>query len=113
MTDAVDVAGRADEAVLVTLAALARSAGGPVPTGVVDEARELATHGDVFDALGRAGPAATPPCARAGAVVSYADLRADDRAGDGPQRVHTGTDRHRGLPPAGPGGLGGRRLAGA
>ena len=55
VTDAVDVAAAADEAVLVTLAALARSAAGPVPTGVVDEARELATHGDVFDGVGRAG----------------------------------------------------------
>ena len=53
VTDAVDVAAAADEAVLVTLAGLARSATGPVPAGAVDEARELATHGDVFDALGR------------------------------------------------------------
>lgn len=36
-------------AVLVTLAALARSAAGPVPTGAVDEARDLATHGDLFE----------------------------------------------------------------
>ena len=45
-----NVAADADEAVLVTLAALARSAGPRCPPGVVDEARELATHGDVFDA---------------------------------------------------------------
>ena len=35
-------------AVLVTLAALARSAAGPVPAGAMDEARELATFGDQF-----------------------------------------------------------------
>ena len=40
----------APAAVLVTLAALARSAAGSVPAGAVDEARELATHPDVFDA---------------------------------------------------------------
>ena len=73
VTDAVDVAAAADEAVLVTLAALARSAGGPVPTGVVDEARELATHGDVFDAWDE--PDGSDPALRAaGEVVTYADL---------------------------------------
>lgn len=41
-------ASDADRVVVVTLAALARSAGVPVPAGAVDEARELATHGDVF-----------------------------------------------------------------
>jgi uncharacterized protein (TIGR03089 family) len=54
VTDAVDVASSVSaaskDAVLVTLAALARSAGSTVAAGVVDEARELATHGDVFDA---------------------------------------------------------------
>jgi len=59
VTDALDVAEGADEAVLVTLAALARSASVPVPAGVVDEARELATHGDVFDAW--AGPPGSAP----------------------------------------------------
>lgn len=39
--------GDAEHLVVVTLAALARSAPTPVPTGAVDEARELATHGDV------------------------------------------------------------------
>jgi uncharacterized protein (TIGR03089 family) len=37
-------------AVLVTLAGLARAAATPVPTGVMDEARELSTHGDQFAA---------------------------------------------------------------
>lgn len=36
--------------VLVTLAGLARSATVPVPTGVMDEARELSTHADQFAA---------------------------------------------------------------
>ena len=73
VTDAVDVAAAADEAVLVTLAALARSAAGPVPTGVVDEARELATHGDVFD--GWDEPDGSDPALRsAGGVIVYADL---------------------------------------
>ena len=39
-----------EHVVLVTLAALARSATAVVPSGAVDEARDLATHGDVFDA---------------------------------------------------------------
>lgn len=37
-------------AVLVTLAGLARSAATPVPQGVMDEAKELSTHGDQFAA---------------------------------------------------------------
>src|SRR6187401_95707 len=90
VTDAVDVAAAADEAVLVTLAALARSASGPVPTGVVDEARELATHGDVFDAWDE--PDGSDPALRAaGEVVAYADLVSAPRPASGPQRVHTDT----------------------
>jgi uncharacterized protein (TIGR03089 family) len=88
VTDAVDVAAAAPEAVLVTLAALARSAAGPVPAGVVDEARELATHGDVFD--GWAEPDGREPALRAaGALLTYSDL--PTAATGGPQRVHTGT----------------------
>jgi len=60
VTDAVDVASTATAAgadvVFVTLAALARSAAVPVPAGAVDEARELATHGDVFDAWDEPDP---------------------------------------------------------
>ncbi|KGN36939.1 TIGR03089 family protein [Knoellia subterranea] len=37
-------------AILVTLAGLARAALVPVPPGVMDEAKELSTHGDQFDA---------------------------------------------------------------
>jgi uncharacterized protein (TIGR03089 family) len=88
VTDAVDVAAAADEAVLVTLAGLARAAGGPVPAGVVDEARELATHGDVFDASD--APAPTDPALRTpDGVVTYADL-VPTQAGTA-QRVHTAT----------------------
>ena len=75
VTDAVEVASAADEAVLVTLAALARSAPVGVPAGVVDEARELATHGDVFDAWDE--PAAADPALRTGGdVTAYGDLPA-------------------------------------
>ena len=100
----------ADEAVLVTLAALARSAGAPVPAGVVDEARELATHGDVFDAWDEPDGERPGPAGR---------RRRDDlrrawcrRRRATPQRVHTATARHRGVPAARPGDVGGRRLAG-
>jgi len=88
VTDAVDVASIAPEAVLVTLAALARSAGVTVPAGVVDEARELATHGDVFDVWDE--PDGSDPALRAaGRVSAYEDL-VPAPAG-GPQRVHTDT----------------------
>ena len=89
VTDDVDVAEGADEAVLVTLAALARSAGGRVPAGVVDEARELATHGDVFDAWD--GPDPSDPALRVGDdVTAYGELVAPTPAGRA-QRVHTAT----------------------
>ena len=39
-----------NDVVLVTLAALARVHPGPVPAGVMDEARDLATYGDQFSA---------------------------------------------------------------
>ena len=46
-----EAAGASDSpAVVVTLAGLARSAPAPVPAGVMDEARELSTHGDQFAA---------------------------------------------------------------
>ncbi|HET8598974.1 MAG TPA: hypothetical protein VFL99_01520, partial [Segeticoccus sp.] len=43
------------ELVVVTLAALARSAPSPVPAGAMDEAKELATHGDQFAAFASPG----------------------------------------------------------
>ena len=62
----------APEAVLVTLAALARGAG--VPTGgALDEARQLATYGDRFDPWQRAGDD-DPALAAPGRVATYADL---------------------------------------
>jgi uncharacterized protein (TIGR03089 family) len=48
VTDDPEVAGDATAAVLVTLPALARSAPGGAPAGVVDEARELPSFGDQF-----------------------------------------------------------------
>ena len=89
VTDAVDAAAAAPEAVLVTLAALARSAGSPVPAGVVDEARELATHGDVFD--GDDEPDGADPALRAAAMVTtFADLATSPTTAAA-QRVHTDT----------------------
>ncbi len=88
VTDAVDIAQGADEAVLVTLAALARSASAPVPAGVVDEARELATHGDVFDAWDEPDGADLALCA-GGVETAYGALV--PAPSGGPQRVHTGT----------------------
>ena len=88
VTDAADVASTAPEAVLVTLAALARSAAVTVPAGVVDEARELATHGDVFDAW-EDPDGADPALRAAGRVTAFEDL-VPAPAGE-PQRVHTDT----------------------
>ena len=42
--------------VVVTLNALARVHPGPVPAGAMDEARELATYGDQFDAIADPSP---------------------------------------------------------
>ncbi|CAN7151731.1 TIGR03089 family protein [Knoellia sp. LjRoot47] len=51
VTTAPDAAAASDSpAVLVTLAGLARAAAVPVPSGVMDEAKELSTHGDQFAA---------------------------------------------------------------
>ena len=87
VTDDATAAADADRAVLVTLAALARSAPVPVPPGVVDEARELATHGDVFDPWDE--PADDDPALRAGgADTAYGEIVPGD---DTPDRVHTTT----------------------
>ncbi|MEO7421226.1 MAG: TIGR03089 family protein [Ornithinibacter sp.] len=67
----------AEHVVLVTLAGLARSATSPVPSGAVDEARDLATHGDVFDAWEEPG------------------------VGDGARRSATGTTAYGALLPTG------------
>ncbi|GAA4398102.1 TIGR03089 family protein [Fodinibacter luteus] len=95
VTDAVDAAAVADEAVLVTLAALARAAAVPVPAGVVDEARELATHGDVFEAWAEPGPADAALRVVGGGAgkdeASFAGLVPGGPASVGSERVHTST----------------------
>ncbi len=57
-------AADAEDAVLVTLAALARSAALPVPAGVVDEARQMSSYGDTFMAF--TDPADSDPALRTG-----------------------------------------------
>ena len=74
--------------VVVTLAALARSAPEPVPAGAVDEARELATHGDVFVPWEDPDPAAAG-LRTGGTEVTLGDL-VPDATGPG-ERVHTST----------------------
>lgn len=77
----------ADRVVVVTLAALARGAGVPVPVGAVDEARELATYGDVVDPYDVPDGGDDAVRSAAGAT-SYADLVPAPGAGG---RVHTTT----------------------
>ena len=73
---------------LVTLAGLARSASSPVPAGAVDEARDLATHGDVFDAWEE--PATSDGALRsATGTTAYGDLVPTSDATSA--RVHTAT----------------------
>lgn len=67
----------AGELVVVTLAALARSAPSPVPAGGMDEARELATHGDRFTAFATAG-ADEVALRRRGAQPAYRSWRYDE-----------------------------------
>ncbi len=56
VTDDPDRAEGVEHVVIVTLAALARAATVEVPAGAVDEAREIATHGDVFTPWDEADP---------------------------------------------------------
>ncbi len=65
----------AGEGVLVTLAALARSAPGPVPSGVMDEARDLATYADRFEPWARAADEDVALVA-AGQETAYGSLTA-------------------------------------
>ncbi|MFQ6172035.1 TIGR03089 family protein [Oryzobacter sp. R7] len=85
VTDDPAAAEEAEEGVLVTLAALARTAAVPVPPGVVDEAKEVATHGDVLAAWEE--PAGHDPALRDGGTTPYAALVPVPEAG----RVHTAT----------------------
>jgi uncharacterized protein (TIGR03089 family) len=66
-------AAAAEAAVLVTLAALARRHPEPVPDNVVDEARELATYADHFEAWDEAAPDADALLTPTGAL-SYGDV---------------------------------------
>ncbi len=77
----------APEAVLVTLAALARAAAVPAPAGAVDEARELATHGDVVDLWDDPAPSDPALCTPDG-TTTYGELV--PRPGR-PGRWHTAT----------------------
>ncbi len=58
--------------VLVTAAALARSAGIDLRTGALDEAAELATYGDHFDPW--AEPTADDPAMETDSLITYAGL---------------------------------------
>lgn len=60
-------------AVLVTLAGLARAAATPVPQGVMDEAKELSTHGDQFTAYDEPEDSDTA-LVSSGERTAYADV---------------------------------------
>lgn len=81
----------ADAVVLVTLAALARQHPEPVPDDVIDEARELSTFADQFDAWEQAAPDANALLAADGRF-NYADVVP---AVDWPigSRVYVGSER--------------------
>lgn len=72
-TDADAVAAADSPAVLVTLAGLARAATLAVPPGVMDEAKELSTHGDQFAAWEEAADDDTALVA-GGERTAYAEL---------------------------------------
>lgn len=72
-TDPGSAADSASPAVLVTLAGLARAATSPVPQGVMDEAKELSTHGDQFAAYEEADDSDTALIA-GGEHTAYADV---------------------------------------
>ncbi|QGN56671.1 TIGR03089 family protein [Nostocoides sp. HKS02] len=76
-------------AVLVTLPALARSAAAPVPPGVMDEARELATYADQFSAWDEPSPAESA-LTTDGAPTAYASV-VPAAAWPESVRVHTAT----------------------
>ena len=86
VTDDPDRVGEAPSAVVVTLAALARSAPEPVPPGAVDEARELATHGDMFEAWDEPAPD-DPALLHPDGVTTFGDLVPEGTPG----RWHTAT----------------------
>jgi uncharacterized protein (TIGR03089 family) len=73
--------------VVVTLAALARRAPGALPPGAIDEARDLAGHGDVVEPWDEPEPG-DPALVAGGATTSYAQLIPVPRQ---PERVYTAT----------------------
>lgn len=79
-----------DGTVLVTLAALARRHPGQAPDGVVDEAAELATYGDRFDAWAQPRPDDDALVADE-SVHSFRDVVPDRGWSTGP-RVHVTGD---------------------
>ncbi|MFC7486652.1 TIGR03089 family protein [Knoellia sp. CPCC 206453] len=84
-----DTAAASDSpAVLVTLAGLARSAATPVPQGVMDEAKELSTHGDQFVAYDQPDDSDTALISR-GERTAYADV-----LGSAAPRANSAERRH-------------------
>lgn len=74
VTDDAEAAAAADgPAVLVTLAALARQSGEPVPADAMDEAKELSTYGDQFAAWDEAGEQ-DPAVRTAAGTTAYEDV---------------------------------------
>ncbi|MBM6400974.1 TIGR03089 family protein [Phycicoccus sonneratiae] len=83
----------AGDLVVVTLAALARQAAVEVPAGAVDEARQLATHGDVL--VAHEEPDADDVALRTGSTrLTFAGVVPTDATGG---RVHTQTTDPAGL----------------
>ena len=69
----IESSGAGAAAVLVTLAALARTADSPVSDGIMDEAAQLATYADQFEPWAEADDE-DPALVLDGASVGYADL---------------------------------------
>lgn len=81
----------ADAIMLVTLAALARQHPDPVPAGVIDEARELSTYADQFDAWHEPTPDADALVTARG-TSSFADVVPDPEWPEA-SRVYVDGDR--------------------
>ena len=88
VTDDRSLAAAADgPVVLVTLPALARSAGGDTPAGVVDEARELSTYADQLTPWQTPHPA--DPAVLAGGAATAYDQVVPVRQWPSGTRLHT------------------------
>jgi uncharacterized protein (TIGR03089 family) len=90
LTDDVSLPTDGAPMVLVTLAALARSASPPVPAGVMDEAGELATYADQFSPWDAPAPGQLALEAP-GSRWTYADIVPASAWAAG-TRLHSGTD---------------------